>query len=123
MAEPVDLDRRGFFCSLSGGLCGAALLHLLALMGLSGAWPAMVHLMLFGWITAMIYAVNFHTMPVFSARDFPYPRLIWAQWAAWCAGVALATIGILSSDSMSSRTNSVSTCRINIEGATINTKR
>jgi hypothetical protein len=76
-------------------LPAAALLHLLALLGAGRAWPAMVHLMLFGWITALIYAVNFHTMPVFSARDFPAPRLIWAQWAAWCAGVALATAAAL----------------------------
>jgi hypothetical protein len=76
-------------------LPAAALLHLLALLGISRTWPAMVHLMLFGWITAMIYAVNYHTMPVFSGRDFPSPRLVWAQWAAWCAGVALATGGTL----------------------------
>jgi hypothetical protein len=76
-------------------LPAAALLHLLALLGASRAWPAMVHLALFGWITAMIYAVNFHTMPVFSARDFPFPRMIWSQWAAWCSGVALATAAIL----------------------------
>jgi hypothetical protein len=76
-------------------LPAAALLHLLALLGVAWAWPAMVHLMLFGWITGLIYAVNFRTMPVFSARDFPYPRLIWAQWAAWSAGVALATAGTL----------------------------
>jgi hypothetical protein len=76
-------------------LPAAALLHLLALLGVAWAWPAMVHLMLFGWITGMIYAVNFHTMPVFSARDFPYPRLIWAQWGMWCAGVALAIAGAL----------------------------
>jgi hypothetical protein len=73
----------------------AALLHLFALLGMSRAWPAMVHLTLFGWITALIYAVNVHTMPVFSARDFPEPRLIWAQWSAWCAGVALATTATL----------------------------
>jgi hypothetical protein len=77
------------------GLPAAALLHLLALLGAGRAWPAMVHLTLFGWISAMIYAVNFHTMPVFAARDFPYPRLIWSQWAAWCAGVALATAATL----------------------------
>jgi hypothetical protein len=92
----MSSSTRAFFIAALIALPGAALLHLLALMGVGGAWPAMVHLMLFGWITAMIYAVNFHTMPVFSARDFPYPRLIWAQWAAWCAGVALATAGILS---------------------------
>lgn len=91
----MSSSTRAFFIAALLALPGAALLHLLALMGVSGAWPAMVHLMLFGWITAMIYAVNFHTMPVFSARDFPYPRLIWAQSATWCAGVALATTGIL----------------------------
>lgn len=76
-------------------LPAAALLHLLALLGISRTWPAMVHLTLFGWITALIYAVNIHTMPVFSARDFPDPRLIWAQWSAWCTGVTLATTATL----------------------------
>lgn len=72
----------------------AALLHLLALLGLRGAWPAMVHLTLFGWITAMISTVSYHTMPVFAARDFPFQRMIWAHWAALAAGVALAALGI-----------------------------
>jgi hypothetical protein len=86
---------RAFVVAGLNALPAAALLHLLALLGVAWAWPAMVHLMLFGWITGMICAVNLHTMPVFSARDFPYPRLIWAQWAAWCGGVALATTGVL----------------------------
>jgi hypothetical protein len=86
---------RAFLIAGLIALPAAALLHLLALLGMSRAWPAMVHLTLFGWITAMIYAVSFHTMPVFSARDFPYPPLIWAQWSAWCAGVALATTATL----------------------------
>jgi len=76
-------------------LPAAALLHLLALLGVGRAWPTMVQLALFGWITAMIYAVNFHTMPVFSARDFPFPRLIWSQWAAWCGGVVLTAAASL----------------------------
>src|SRR4051812_40128773 len=78
-------------------LPAAALLHLSALVGISGAWPAMVHLTLFGWITLMVVAVNYHTMPVFAARDFPYPWLIWAHWAALSAGLALTTAGILAS--------------------------
>jgi hypothetical protein len=86
---------RAFLIAGLIALPAAALLHLLALLGMSRAWPAMVHLTLFGWITGMIYAVNFHTMPVFSARDFPYPWLIWAQCSAWCAGVALATTATL----------------------------
>jgi hypothetical protein len=73
----------------------AAVLHLLALLGIAGAWTAMVHLTLFGWITALIVAVNYHTMPVFAARDFPSSKLIWAHWGAFSAGVALATVGLL----------------------------
>src|SRR5262245_22590125 len=91
----MSSSTRAFFIAALLALPGGALLHLLALMGVSGAWPAMVHLALFGWISGMIYAVNFHTMPVFSARDFPYPRLIWTQWATWCAGVGLVTTGVL----------------------------
>jgi hypothetical protein len=74
---------------------GAAALHLLALLGSATAWPAMVHLALFGWVTLMIVAVNYHTVPVFAARDFPFPRLIWAHWAVLSTGVALATAGML----------------------------
>ena len=91
----MSSSTRAFFIAALIALPCGALLHLLALIGVSGAWPAMVHMALFGWITAMIYAVNFHTMPVFTARDFPYPRLIWTQWLAWCAGVVLVTAGIL----------------------------
>jgi hypothetical protein len=86
---------RAYLIAALIALPAAALLHLLALLGMGRAWPAMVYLTLFGWITGLIYAVNFHTMPVFSARDFPYPRLIWAQWSAWCAGVALAATATL----------------------------
>jgi hypothetical protein len=86
---------RAFLIVALFALPGAATLHLLALLGLPGAWPAMVHLTIFGWITAMIVAVTYHTMPVFSARDFPYPALIWAHWALLSAGVALASGGLL----------------------------
>lgn len=73
---------------------GAALLHILVLAG-AGVWPALIHLTLFGWISAIITAVNYHTMPVFAARDFPAPRLIWLHWACFTSGVALATAGLL----------------------------
>jgi hypothetical protein len=86
---------RAFMLVALLALLGAAVLHLLALLGVPGAWSAMVHLTLFGWITAMIVAVNYHTMPVFSARDFPYPALIWVHWALLSAGVALASGGLL----------------------------
>ena len=77
---------RAFLIGALFALPGAALLHLLALLGVPGAWPAMVHLTIFGWITAMIMAVNYHTLPVFSARDFPYPVLIWGHWALLVLG-------------------------------------
>jgi hypothetical protein len=86
---------RAFVIMALLALPGAALLHLLALLGVSGAWPAMVHMTIFGWITAMIMAVNYHTMPVFSARDFPFPALIWGHWALQSVGVALASGGLL----------------------------
>ena len=86
---------RAFLIGALFALPVAALLHLLALLGVPGAWPAMVHLTIFGWITAMIMAVNYHTLPVFSARDFPYPVLIWGHWALLGAGVALASGGLL----------------------------
>jgi hypothetical protein len=73
----------------------AAALHLLALLGVAGTWAAMVHLTLFGWITLMITAVNYHVLPVFTGRDFPAPRLIWAHCATLGAGLALATAGLL----------------------------
>jgi len=73
----------------------AALLCLIFSQGMGRVWPAMVHLTLFGWITAMILTVNYHTMPVFSGRDFPYPWLIWVHWAVWATGVTLVTTGLL----------------------------
>jgi hypothetical protein len=73
----------------------AALLALLTLLGINAAWPAMVHLSLLGWITGMIVAVNYHTMPVFAARDFPSTRLIWLHLAAWLLGVAFDSAGQL----------------------------
>jgi hypothetical protein len=42
----------------------------------------------------MIYAVNYHTMPVFSGRDFPLPRLIWAHWIVFMLGICVTTVGL-----------------------------
>ena len=91
----MTTSTRAFVIASLIALPAAATLYLLVLLGASAAWPAMVHLTIFGWITGMIFAVNYHTMPVFAARDFPRPRLIWAHWAAWVAGAALAAAGIL----------------------------
>ncbi len=86
---------RAFLIVALFALTGAASLHLLALLSIPGAWPAMVHLTIFGWVTAIIIVVNYHTLPVFSARDFPYPVLIWIHWALLSTGVALAAGGLL----------------------------
>jgi hypothetical protein len=73
----------------------AALLQLLALLGVGPAWPAMVHMTMFGWITGIILVVNYHTVPVFAARDFPLTWLIWLHLAAWLLGIALDGAGQL----------------------------
>lgn len=86
---------RPFLITSLLALAGAATLHLLVLLGLRGIWSAMVHLTLFGWITGMILAVNYHMMPVFAARDFPYQRLIQTHWLVFTAGVALPVAGLL----------------------------
>lgn len=86
---------RAFFIVSLIFLPVAAVLHFLTVIGMSGAWAAMVHLTLFGWITGMIYAVNYHTMPVFSGRDFPYPWLIQIHWLVFTLGLPTATAGLL----------------------------
>lgn len=86
---------RAFFAGALLALPLAALLQLLTLAGVATAWPAMLHLTIFGWITGMIVAVNYHTMPVFAARDFPIPWLIWLHFVAWLAGAVLDGAGQL----------------------------
>ncbi len=87
---------RLFFGAGLVALVAAALLHLLVQAGAIGYWAAATHLTLFGWITAMILGVSYHTMPVFLGRDFPYPRLTQVHCAMLCAGVTFATVGLAS---------------------------
>jgi hypothetical protein len=89
---------RAFFAASLLMLVGAAALHMAVALGLGWAWGAFVHLTLFGWITGMIYAVNYHTMPVFSARDFPDTRLIWLHLALFGVGVSLAVAGTIAAN-------------------------
>jgi hypothetical protein len=86
---------RAWFAAALLLLVGAALLHTALLLGATAVWPAMVHLTLFGWISAMIVAVNYHTLPVFTGRDFPRRGPIWAQLAALALGAPLAAAGML----------------------------
>src|SRR5690349_16907143 len=83
---------RAFFGAALCWLAVAALLHVLVVLGVRGA---MVHLVLFGWITSMIVGVNYHTMPVFAGRDFPSQRTIWAHWLALAGGLSMTTAGLL----------------------------
>lgn len=62
---------RGFIGVALGLLVGVMLLHLAALSGIGTAWSAMVTLALLGWASGMIFAISYHVMPVFLARDFP----------------------------------------------------
>ncbi|MFO7168018.1 MAG: hypothetical protein DIU80_008305 [Chloroflexota bacterium] len=82
---------RAWFAAGLAGLVGATAAHTAVLLG-AGAWAAMVHLTIFGWITALIVAVSYHTMPVFSGRDFPQPRLAWLQLGLFAAGLGAVTI-------------------------------
>lgn len=91
MTRPV----RGFVAVSLAALIVAAVLHVLLALGWAWAWPALVHVTICGWITAMIVAVNYHVLPVFSARSFPYPRLLDLHLALFPAGLAVATIGWL----------------------------
>lgn len=85
---------KAFLISALVSLFAAALLHLLAVLFASGLWAAFVHVMLFGWISGMIMAVNYHTLPVFSGRSFVSSKPIWWHWACFSGGLLLATLGI-----------------------------
>jgi hypothetical protein len=86
---------RAFAATALLALLGAAALHLLVLFQVGSVWAAMVHLTLFGWITGIILAVNYHVLPVFSGRDFPTTKLIWVHWAVWSFGILLAASGLM----------------------------
>lgn len=87
---------RAFLVLSLAALASVAGLHVLAMSALANTWAAMVHLMLFGWVSAMIYAITYHTMPIFSGRDFPYQRIIWLHAAMVLPGLGLAVMGLLS---------------------------
>lgn len=85
---------RAFLISALVALVVAAMLHLIAALFLPSVWSALVHLSFFGWISGMILAVNYHTLPVFSGRSFPSETPIWLHWGCFSAGFVLATLGI-----------------------------
>jgi hypothetical protein len=84
---------RAWFAAALLALLGASVAHTAVLLGAGATWAAMVHLTLLGWITAMIVAVSYHTMPVFSGRDFPHPAVAWGQLALFATGLSAASLG------------------------------
>lgn len=74
----MNLYSRAFVALAITLLVGVALLHLAVLAGVSMAWRAIVALGLLGWASGMIFAIAYHVMPVFLAREFPptAPRAI-----------------------------------------------
>jgi hypothetical protein len=85
---------RAFLITALVSLLGAAVLHPLAVTLVSGMWPVFVHVMLFGWISGMIMAVNYHTLPVFSGRSFANVQPIWWHWGFFSSGLLAASLGI-----------------------------
>jgi hypothetical protein len=90
MSRPV----RAWLGVALAALLAAATLHLLTLLGVGAVWGAMVHLTLFGWITALIIAMSYHTLPNFSGRELPFPQLVWLHAVVFCCGVVLAISGL-----------------------------
>lgn len=87
---------RAFVVLSLSSLTVAALLHVLTMSAVANTWSGMVHVMLFGWISGMIHAITYHTMPIFSGRDFPYQRIVWLHWLVLCLGLLVAIVGFLS---------------------------
>lgn len=86
---------RAFAISGIVSLIVATVLHEVVLLGDTSAWGALIHLLIFGWISALIIAVNYHTVPVFSRRDFAYPWLLIVHWAFFAPGIVLTVIALL----------------------------
>ncbi|MBP8252945.1 MAG: hypothetical protein KAX40_11325 [Herpetosiphon sp.] len=84
---------RFFFVTAMLMLVLSMSLHVAVLFGVMRLWSALVFCSLFGWITAMICGVNYHTMPVFTGRNFPKPALIWAHGAAVFGSSVIGTLG------------------------------
>lgn len=73
----------------------ATLVHLALTAAGPQRWDAWVHLLLYGWISCSIFAVNYHTTPVFSGRNFPKPVWLELHWLVWSLGVVLASSGLV----------------------------
>lgn len=90
-------------CGLTAlaALAGAAVLHVGFMTGQLAWWPALVRLVLYGWITGFILAVSYHAMPVFLGRDFPWPALSAAHASLFALTTAAAAAADLFRPSLS----------------------
>lgn len=87
---------RAFLITGILALLAAASTHLLVLLGFGWAWTATIHLHLAGWVTGIILAVSYHTIPTFSARDFPSHRFLALHWTTFTLGIVFGSAGLLS---------------------------
>jgi hypothetical protein len=85
---------RAFVAFGLGILIAMALLHLPALSAGSRASLAFVHLTLFGWPAAIIFAINYHTVPYFAGADFPSERSIWLHFWLFVVGLLVVVAGL-----------------------------
>ncbi len=84
-----------FWLSGLTALLLATVVHLALTAAGPQRWDAWVHLLLYGWISCSIFAVNYHTTPVFSGRNFPKPAWLEFHWLVWSLGVLLASSGLV----------------------------
>ncbi|WP_110517675.1 hypothetical protein [Herpetosiphon llansteffanensis] len=84
-----------FWLSGLAALLLATVVHLALTAAGPQRWDAWVHLLLYGWISCSIFAVNYHTTPVFSGRNFPKPAWLEVHWLVWSLGVILASSGLV----------------------------
>ncbi len=91
----MNRSSRGFAAVALVCLVAMMLLHLAAGAGISRAWNAMVAVGLLGWASGMIFAVSYHVMPVFLARDFPPDTPITGHLAIFTVAVVWLTVALL----------------------------
>lgn len=89
--------RSGLLCLLAG-LVGLAALAARPVMGgppwLGALWPTLLHLLVMGWLTQLIFGVAHWMFPRHSAATpRGNERLMWVAWVALNAGLMLRVIG------------------------------
>lgn len=83
---------------LVGGLLGLAAMAARPVLGgpawLGALWPTLLHLLVMGWITQLIFGVAHWMFPRHSAAaPRGDERLMWAAWGCLNAGLLLRVVG------------------------------